>query len=83
ISEMLATHRFESGQDLAATLLRYVLLYNQHLPQRMLAHQPPLLAMKQWQKSHPELFKKQVRNHPGLDSYRTLCLFAHFVGKVN
>ena len=68
ISEVLATHRFESGQDLEATLLRYVLLYNQHLPQRMLAHQTPLLAMKQWQKSHPELFKKQVRNRPGLDS---------------
>ena len=68
ISEVLATHRFESGQDLEATLLRYVLLYNQHLPQRMLAHQTPLLAMKQWQKSHRELFKKQVRNRPGLDN---------------
>jgi len=67
ISKLLAIHRFESRQDLEATLLRYVLLYNQHLPQRMLAHQPPLLAMKQWQKSYPELFKKQGRNRPGLD----------------
>lgn len=30
ISEVLATHCFESGQDLATTLERYVLLYNQH-----------------------------------------------------
>lgn len=67
ISEVLATYRFEPGQDLEATLLRYVLLYNQHLPQRMLTHQTPLQAMKQWQKSHPELFKKQVRNRPGPD----------------
>jgi hypothetical protein len=34
----------------------------------MLAHQTPLQAMKQWQKSHPELFKKQARNRPGLDT---------------
>jgi hypothetical protein len=33
ISDVLATHRFESGKDLAETLERYALLYNQHLPQ--------------------------------------------------
>ncbi len=39
ISEVLATHRFDSAEDLAQTLTRYVWLYNQHLPQRAL--QPP------------------------------------------
>ncbi|MBP8812177.1 MAG: hypothetical protein KBH10_00105 [Laribacter sp.] len=33
ISEVLATHRIESGQGLSTTLERYVLLYNQHLLQ--------------------------------------------------
>ncbi|ASJ25648.1 DDE-type integrase/transposase/recombinase [Laribacter hongkongensis] len=34
ISEVLVTHRFGSGQDPSSvTLERYVLLYNQHLPQ--------------------------------------------------
>ncbi|MDN0085246.1 IS481 family transposase [Crenobacter sp. SG2305] len=67
ISDVLATHRFESGEDLAQTLGRYVLLYNQHLPQLALQHQTPIQAMKGWQKQRPELFKKRVSNRPGLD----------------
>ena len=38
ISEVLATHRCEPGQDLAQMLKRYVLLYNPHLPQQRLQH---------------------------------------------
>lgn len=38
ISEVLATHRCEPGQDLAQMLERYVLLYNPHLPQQRLQH---------------------------------------------
>ncbi|RXZ45045.1 IS481 family transposase [Crenobacter cavernae] len=68
ISDVLATHRFESGQDLGDTLERYVLLYNQHLPQLALQHRTPIQAMKEWQKQRPELFKKRVSNRPGLDS---------------
>lgn len=33
ISDVLATHRFEPGNDPPETLERYALLYNQHLPQ--------------------------------------------------
>jgi transposase InsO family protein len=33
IAEVLATHRFNSAQDLETTLLRYAWLYNHHLPQ--------------------------------------------------
>ncbi|WP_157670134.1 integrase core domain-containing protein, partial [Chitinibacter sp. GC72] len=68
ISDVLATHRFVSGADLAETLARYVLLYNQHLPQLALGHRTPIQSMKEWQKTHPELFKKRISNRPGLDS---------------
>lgn len=68
ISEVLATHRFDSAEDLAQTLTRYVLLYNQHLPQLALQHRTPLKAMKKWQTQHPQLFKKSIRNRPGLDN---------------
>jgi hypothetical protein len=70
ISEVLAMHRFESGENLANTLARYVLLYNQHLPQRALQHRTPIQAMKDWQKQHPDLFKKRVSNRPGLGSQK-------------
>ncbi len=69
ISEVLATHGFESDQDLSATLERHVLLYNQYLPQLVLRHRTPVQAMKAWQKQRPELFKKRVCNRPGLDIY--------------
>ncbi|OBU84612.1 Fis family transcriptional regulator [Chromobacterium subtsugae] len=64
ISDVLATHRCESGKDLGETLQRYVLLYNQHLPQLALQHRTPIQA---WQKQRPDLFKKRVSNRPGLD----------------
>lgn len=67
ISEVLTTHRFTSGEDLAATLTRYVQLYNQHLPQLALQHRTPIQTMKDWQRQQPDLFKKRVCNRPGLD----------------
>ncbi|XZG71924.1 IS481 family transposase [Chitinibacteraceae bacterium HSL-7] len=66
ISEVLATHRFESGEDLAQTLTRYVWLYNQQLA---LQHRRPVQAMKDWARERPDLFHKRVINHPGLDTY--------------
>jgi len=68
ISEVLATTRFDSSQDLEATLLRYVYLYNQHIPQRALDHKTPIETLKIWQKDRPELFCKKVRNHTGPDN---------------
>jgi transposase InsO family protein len=70
LEQVLRSHHFNSAQDLATTLRRYVWLYNEHLPQKALEHLTPLQAMKRWRRSHPHLFSKQVRNHPGLDSYR-------------
>lgn len=68
ISEVLATTRFDSSNDLEETLRRYAHLYNQHIPQRALDHKTPVETLKNWQTSNPELFRKQVRNHAGPDS---------------
>jgi transposase InsO family protein len=69
ISDVLKTNRFDSREDLEQTLLRYVHLYNHQLPQSALDSKPPIMAMKEWHKTHPELFKKRPYNHAGLDSY--------------
>ena len=59
IEEVLQSHHFRSGEELEATLHRYVWLYNQQLPQSALGSKTPLQAMKDWHKLKPELFKKQ------------------------
>jgi transposase InsO family protein len=68
ISEVLQTTRFRSGEHLHETLTRYVKLYNQHIPQRALKHSTPIECLKQWQREHPELFRKRIYNQPGLDT---------------
>ncbi|EFW12207.1 putative transposase, IS481 family [Serratia symbiotica str. Tucson] len=51
------------------TLHRYVWLYNQELPQSVLASKTPVQAMKDWYKIKPELFKKKPYYLPGCDTY--------------
>ncbi len=68
ISEVLATHRFDSREALEATIHRYVWLYNHHIPQKALGHVPPIEAMKRWYAEKPELFIKIPRNRPGPDT---------------
>jgi hypothetical protein len=69
LEQVLQTHRFNSAEDLSKTLHRYVWLYNQHLPQKALNYETPLMALKRWQESHSHLFKKKVINHPGPEIY--------------
>ncbi len=69
IEEVLQTHRFDSTADLETTLHRYVDLYNHHIPQRALGHLTPIQALKNWQMSHPHLFRKKVHNLAELDTY--------------
>jgi len=79
ISEVLATHRFDSREALEATIQRYVWLYNHHIPQKALGHVPPIEAMKRWyaeneqsefrRSQKTEIFIKILRNRPGPDSY--------------
>ena len=47
ISDILRTHHFRSGEDLVATLHRYVYLYNHQLPQSALGAKTPIEAMKE------------------------------------
>ena len=51
-----------------STLHRYVVLYNQQLPQSALGSKTPLQAMKDWHKLKPGLFKKQPYHLPGCDN---------------
>ena len=53
IEEVLKSHHFISGEDLETTLYRYVLLYNQQLPQSALGDKAPLQAMKDCHKLKP------------------------------
>ena len=66
---MLRSHHFNSAEDLGKTLHRFVWLYNHHLPQKALGHQAPVQALKVWKMKAPDLFVKNVRNHPEPDSY--------------
>jgi len=70
IEDVLQGHHFRSGEELDATLHRYVLLYNQQLPQSVLHSRTPLQAMKDWHKLKPELFKKNPYYLTGCDNYR-------------
>ena len=42
IEDVLQSHHFRSGEELEATLQRYVWLYNQQLPQSALGSKTPL-----------------------------------------
>ena len=68
IEEVLQSHHFHSGEELETTLHRYVLLYNQQLPQSALASRTPLQAMKDWHTLKPKLFRKQPYHLPGCDT---------------
>jgi hypothetical protein len=68
IEDVLQSHHFRSGEELEATLHRYVWLYNQQLPQSALGSKTPLQAMKDWHKLKPELFNKQPYYRPGFDA---------------
>ena len=69
IEDVLQSHRFDGGEDLEHTILRYVRLYNGQLPQSVLNGRTPIDALKDWQRQKPELFKKRPYNHTGCDTY--------------
>ncbi len=79
ISDVLQSHHFVSGEDLAQTLYRYVLLYNQQLPQSTLGSKTPLDAMQRWYESHPHLFVKRPCNLAGGDKYKIIMKVIHII----
>jgi hypothetical protein len=62
ISLLLATTRFISQAQLEDKLHEYLNLYNHHIVQKNLGHISPVAKLKEWQKTHPELFVKKVHN---------------------
>ncbi len=73
ISDVLQSHHFVGGEDLAQTLYRYALLYNQQPPQSTLGSKTPLDAMQRWYESHPHLFVKRPCNLAGCDMLSKSC----------
>jgi transposase InsO family protein len=69
ISELLKQSRFNSAEELEKTLLNYLVIYNQHIPQRAINHLTPMQAVRKWQKEKPDLFVKKEYDQTGLDTY--------------
>jgi hypothetical protein len=76
ISEVLATHRYRSGEDLKSALERYVRRYNHELPQAALGHRAPIKALKEWQRKRPDLFRREVHQRTERGGYLLSLLFA-------
>ncbi len=68
ISEVVGQTRCTSAHELEATLMRYMAIYNERIPQRALNHLTPVQALQEWQKKKPELFSNPAYNHAGLDN---------------
>lgn len=76
ISDILRTHRFKDAEELSDTLLRYVDLYNRHLPQKALNHRTPLATLQSFAQSHPQRIHPRRINLQGHDSYGQSCAFS-------
>lgn len=81
ISDVLATRRYVSSEDLEQTLKRYCWLYNHHIPQKALHHKTPIATMKEWQEKSPDLFYKNVTNHAGPDN--SMISYAGLISILN
>jgi len=73
IAEVLNTHRFDDSKDLEHTLIHYLRVYNDHIPQRALGHLTPRQAIQEWRIKRPDLFTKPDNNQAGLDSGEILA----------
>ena len=78
LSQVLRSHHFNSAEDLEKTLHRFVWLYNHHLPQKALGHEAPVQALKKWKMKAPDLFVKNVRNHPGPESDSSTTVYTTY-----
>lgn len=68
VAELIDQTRFTSSFQLKETLMRYLRIYNHHIPQKNLGHITPIEALKNWKEKRPDLFKKLVYNQSGLDT---------------
>jgi len=67
ISGILKTTVFNSSKERLDTRVSYLKIYNYHIPQRNIGHLTPIQKMKEWHKTSPELFKKNIYDLSGLD----------------
>ena len=68
ISELIGQTRFASATELESLLTQYHSTYNHSIPERALKHQTPIQTLKAWRKTQPDLFVKNVCEHPDLDT---------------
>ncbi len=65
IADVSATIRFDSSEHLAATLERFVYLYNHHISQKNLHHKIPLQTLQQWYAHQPNPLHKKSSQSSG------------------
>ncbi len=53
ISEVVGQTRFTSAHELETTLMRYMAIYTERIPQRALNHLTPVQALQECQKKEP------------------------------
>jgi hypothetical protein len=68
ISDILATTRFRSCDDLQTIIERDGKFYNEQLPQRALRRKTPVQAIRAWREKQPESFVMKTKNQSGLDN---------------
>ena len=69
IADILRTHHFQSGKELEHTLMRYVELYDNHLPQANPDCRTPCQVMHECYEKEPQFFSKDVHNRPEGDNW--------------
>ena len=70
IQEILQQTRFQSANELETTLMRYLAVYNHHIPQRALEHQTPVQAIETWKTKKPDAIRFiPVYDQARLDKY--------------
>ena len=82
IADILRTHHFQSGKELEHTIMRYVDLYNNHLPQANLNCRTPYQVMYEWYENKPQFFDKVVHNRAECDRCISLALSCFFVALI-
>ena len=64
---MLTATHFASVSSLTEAIKHYERLYNHCIPQKAIGYNTPIVALKEWHKNKPDLFKKKVYDLSGLD----------------
>ena len=72
IEELLQQTHLPNSQELIKTLDRYCFLYNYHIPQKNIGHQPPIQALIDWYLVKSELFHFSPYNLTEPNTYQII-----------